>query len=257
MLAVFFISCEKEDSTVIDPVLHFPHIDTAYVTPDLFDTSAVNSLAFAKVSSEEAIRTVTATVKNRLGVESVFILKDDGVLPDSVAGDGWYTGTISFTMSCRLVGDYNVNFIAENISGLISNNFPAIFRVINSQHVSPVISDLILVPDSTRVNEPTCVVIEVTVFDQNGSCDIFKVYYTGTRPNGQDLTPHNLYDDGSCCIVENTGLPSGDTTASDGKFTRKLCGPPDQVGYYKYNVRAINNSGDTSNVLSDSIYVYP
>jgi hypothetical protein len=255
LAAFFLISCEKDDPTVIDPVLTFPQIDSAYLTPDVFDTSVVNCVATAVVTSPEPVRQVTAKVTNPIGEEQTIILRDDGSYPDPIASDGSYSGLITYNMSCRLVGFYNVKFQAENISGLFSPEINIGFQVRNSGNQPPTIWNLTVQPDSVRLNVSQIFSFRVNASDPNGSCDII-VGYTGRRPDNTSLTPRGLYDDGSCCIVENLGV-SGDSIANDGVYTRILQGAPDQLGYYVYHIIAVDRSGDSSQVLSDSIYVYP
>lgn len=258
VIAAVFVSCEKEDSSVIDPILTFPKILGTSITPSTYDTSDVNGIAWARVTSEEQIQKVTVTVKNPQGTQvDVFELKDDGSAPDTAAGDGNYTGRITFSMSCRIVGTYQGSFLGQNVSGLTSGVINVPFSVINSNNHSPVISNLIIVPDSVHVNTATFIIFEVTAIDPDGSCDIKEVYYDGFKPDNSPLERRILYDDGSCCLIENTGVTSGDSTANDNRFTRRLYGPPDQVGYYRYYLHARDNSDSLSNVLSDSIYVYP
>jgi hypothetical protein len=80
----------------------------------------------------------------------------------------------------------------------------------------------------------------VSASDPNGSCDIGRVFYTGFAPNDTALTPQDLFDDGSCCPIPPFNSPSGDTTANDGKYTRKFFGGPTQIGYYRYFIRAVD-----------------
>jgi hypothetical protein len=257
IIAALFTSCEKENTSVIDPILTFPTILGTMITPTVFDTSDINGIAWAEVTSEEAVTSVTVSVKNPLNTEiGIFSLKDDGTAPDIIAGDGRYTGYITFSMTCRIVGQYKGEFIAKNVSGLTSSLITENFNVINSNNQPPVISDLVIVPDSIQVNNQAFFIFMVTAVDPDGSCDINQVYYDGFDPLGGTLTRRILFDDGSCCPVENTGVTSGDSTANDTKFTRKLFGAPDKVGYYKYFIKAEDNSGASSNILSDSIYVY-
>lgn len=252
------MACEKEDSNIIDPTLTFPSILASYLNPLTFNSDTINCVAVAVVSSEEAIQNVQATVTNPSSSQiGIFILKDDGVLPDTTANDGRYTGLIYYITSCRLVGNYQVEFLAQNVSGLFSNTLIQSFQVVRQPNLTPIISNIIIVPDSIQVLQQSFFVFMVTAIDPEGYCDILRVFYEGTNPNGGALTPQNLYDDGSCCIIEGTGVTSGDTTALDSKFTRKFYGSTSITGYYRYNIRAVDRSGDTSNILSDSIYVYP
>lgn len=258
ILGIFIYSCEKDDTSVIDPILHFPSITYHYITPTSFNSDTVNSIAGATVESEDPVSSVTVKFYD-LG-NNVLVtadLRDNGIYPDTTAGDGKYTGIVNYVFSCRQVGTHNAEFLAANESGLTSAPiFESIF-VSRIPNTPPVISGIVVTPDSATVNVPIFLIFMVTATDLNGACDIAKVFYTGFAPDNTALTPRDLFDDGSCCIIPPFSSTSGDTTANDNKFTRKLFGPPNQVGYYRYFIRAVDRSGDTSNVLSDSIYVHP
>jgi hypothetical protein len=254
LITVFFISCEKDDSSIIDPVLHFPNIDSAFVTPNVFDTSTVYCIAIAVVTSEEAINRVTAKVKNPDGQELLTIdLFDNGVFPDTTAGDKRYTGQISLNLPCRLIGTYNVEFLAENISHLFSPSITRSFSIIQTYFDNPVISDLIISDSLQRpISGFNVGFLQVKALDANGQCDIRHVYFRTIRPDGttNGLTFY-MYDDGN--ILEHC-----DTVANDTKYS--LCINIDntaQIGYYKFIFNAVDRSDSLSNTLRDSIYVYP
>lgn len=244
---------------MIDPILKFPKILSTSITPNVFDTSFVNAVAVAVVTSEEPISDVSVTVRSPATLQTiVFALRDDGVLPDTTPGDGRYTGLISFSMtSCRVVGDYQCNFIARNVSGLYSPTDQKYFKVINSQNQPPLCSNLSVQPDSAKLLDTTILVFKINVIDPNGSCDIRDVYYDGTNPSGQSITRRYLFDDGNCCPIPPENVTSGDSIAGDGIYTRVLRGPPTELGYYRYHLKAVDRSDSSSNILSDSIYVHP
>ena len=242
-------SCEKDDSNIIDPVLYFPVIDTAGVTPDLLDTSFISVTLKAKVTSTDPIASVIAKIVSP---------QDSSIAEVNLVFDGtYYSAIYTKQLDCFLIGNYKVEFLATTSKGLNSNLVTSNFGVINPNNIPPVVSNIVVTPDSTQSGVDAFLIFMISATDFNGNCDIMKVLYTGTTPNGTNLTPRNLFDDGSCCPIEGTGVPSGDTTAYDNKYTRKLFGGPPQIGYYKYYIKAVDRTGDTSNVLSDSIYVYP
>jgi hypothetical protein len=258
ILGILISSCEKDDDSVIDPILHFPNLLSTAFSPAIFDSDTVNAIATAVVTSEEPIKRVIVTVFDPINASEIFELRDDGAAPDTTANDGTYNGRVFFVRSCRLVGDdYRAEFIAENQSGLFSATDTKTFSVINSNNVPPVTSNIIIVPDSVQVNDTTFFIFMITATDPNGQCDVRDVFYTGFRPDNSQLSPLSLFDDGSCCVIPPFNTTSGDTTANDTKFTRRTFGTPLQTGYYRYYIRAVDRSDDTSNVLADSIYVYP
>ncbi len=244
-------SCEKKDNNVIDPVLRIPVIDTAGLTPNNFDTSNIHMSVFAHVVSDVPITKVTANVFNPTGNQVASIILSD-------AGNKRYTGEINFSMDCRMVGIYRVEFTALSNQNLYSSVYPLNFSDSNTHNHPPVISNLIISPKDFVKGVPTNLTFLVNASDAEGQCDIKTVHYFGKYPNRHDnLTEHGLYDDGSCCLVETPPSYSGDTTANDGKYTRFFGGArADSLGYFVYHIIAIDYSGDTSNILSDSIFVH-
>jgi hypothetical protein len=256
ILAVLIVSCEKDDSSVIDPILKFPVIDTASITPNVFDTSSVTAAAIAKVTSEEPVANVNVTVKNPDGVGvGEYELRDDGVAPDITAGDGLYSGYITFSMSCRLVGLYQGTFLARNVSGLYSatNNVP--FSVINSQNVKPALSNLIA-PDSLR--KPTSgqevVFLRVTASDPNGLCDLSTVFFNSFIPpfgNPSSENPFTMYDDGDSVSFHC------DAISNDGNYSLCVQFPASAfLGTYVFKFNARDRSDALSDTLTHNLYVY-
>jgi hypothetical protein len=257
---LLFSSCEKKDNSVIDPTLNFPSITSASIIPSTVDTTIVHSIAYAHVTSVDPIDNVTATVTGPapgFPEEGIYTLKDDGIAPDSIANDGVFTGYINYTMSCRLLGAHKVVFLAKNISGIPSNNIIEFMQVTNTHNHPPVVSNLIITPKDITINTIVNLVFELTANDPDGPCNIKEVFYTGHDPRDSALTKRGLYDDGSCCLVEGTNFTSGDSVANDGIFTRRFPpASPTFLGYYVYHLRAVDYSNDTSNILTDSIYVH-
>jgi hypothetical protein len=251
-------SCEKEDNSVIDPVLHFPVITSKYYTPGEFNSDTVNILCGATVESEDPVEKVEVSFFD-LGSGTLVTanLLDNGSYPDTSAGDGKYTGFLNYVFPCRQVGDHNLQFLATNYSGLTSSPTSDVVVVRRIPNLPPVASQIVIQPDSVQVNNPSFFIFMITAIDPNGACDIAKVFYTGFRPSGVPLSSSlELFDDGGCCIIPPFNATSGDTTAGDNKFTRTFFGSTTETGYYRYYIRAVDRSGDTSNVLADSIYVY-
>jgi hypothetical protein len=252
------MSCEKDDSTVIDPVLNIPTISNPTLDPSLFNSDSVKSLATVQVSSVDPIGIVTVTVSDPNGQLRSFELKDDGVAPDIIANDGKYSGYIDFVMTCRLVGDYKAEFVASTQKGLNSSVIDLTFHDENTNNHPPVISNIVAFPDSAQFNQPVNIGFMVTALDPDGQCDIRRVFYTAVAPDGANLTEQDLFDDGSCCPIGNFP-PSGDTTANDNKYTRiflNVIPNVHGVGNYVYSLHAIDRTGDSSNVLTHTIRVY-
>ncbi len=149
-IAALFASCEKDDTSVLDPTKSFPKILRTLITPSAYDTSFISGIAWAEVTSDELVTKVQVTVKDPNSSQNgVFILHDDAVAPDSMAGDGKYTGYISFSLQCYLIGTYKGEFVAYNVSGLNSALISENFTVTNSHSIKPSLSNLIS-PDSLQ-----------------------------------------------------------------------------------------------------------
>jgi hypothetical protein len=256
-IGIIFYSCEKQSDVVIDPVLHFPSITANYFTPQVFNSDTLSITLGASVQSDDPIQKVEVKLFGLFNnIIASVELKDNGVFPDTAAGDGKYTAILNYIFSCREVGLHKLEFIAVTQNGLSSNPIQNQIQIIQNPNAPPVVSDLIVMPDSVASNQGTFFIFQITAIDPNGSCDIARVFYTGFAPNGSPLTPRDLYDDGSCCLLPPFNTASGDSVANDSKFTRVFFGSTNQTGYFRYFLKAVDRSGDTSNILSDSILVY-
>jgi hypothetical protein len=255
LLGFLFASCEKEDSSVIDPVKNFPIVISASVNPAVFDTNTVHAVAVANISSVDPVKNVIASVTdpNNISMGS-FSLHDDGIAPDQSAGDNIYTGYIDFSMTCRLIGNYKTEFRAETEAGLFSGIVTQNIELTKSHNLNPIISDLII-PDSLQRpsgNELNIAFLQIKVTDPDGLCDIQKSYFNSFKPDGSPSSgnPFSMFDDGDI-------QGHCDSTAGDGKYS--LCiaiNSQANIGYYKFLFNAKDRSDSTSNTLTDSIYVY-
>ncbi len=269
VIAALFASCEKDDTSVLDPTKSFPKILGTLITPSVYDTSFISGIAWAEVISDEPVTKVQVTVKDpNSSSNGVFILHDDAVAPDTAAGDGKYTGYISFSLQCYLIGTYKGEFVAYNVSGLNSALISENFTVTNSHSLPPALSNLVA-PDSLQrpsgVGADTVrfASLEVTATDPDGQCDVKGdgVFFNSFKPpNGEPSlgNPFIMFDDGDI-------QAHCDDVANDGIFS--LCIrlvnnpngplPPPELGAYVFKF----NARDKSNVLSDTlfhtIYVYP
>ena len=255
VIAALFASCEKDDTSVIDPIKSFPKILGTLITPSAYDTSSINGIGWAEVISDEPVTKVQVTVKDPNSSENgVFILHDDGVAPDSAAGDGKYTGYISFSLQCYLIGTYKGEFVAYNVSGLNSALISENFTVTNTHSIKPFLSNLIS-PDSLQrpSTGETVVFLRVTATDPDGLCDIKSVYFNTFKPNGDPSVgnPFFMYDDGDT-------LGHCDAVRGDGNYS--LCiriASTNDPGLYTFKYNAKDRSDLLSDTLFHTIYVNP
>jgi len=268
VLGIILISCEKDDNSVIDPKLTFPTITGVFVTPGTFDTAAIKTVLVAVVQSEEQVSLVKATVSNPWSsILKEIELKDNGVLPDTTAGDGRYTGRFDSTLSCKLVGSYKVEFIAYNKSGTSSNIVIGNFNVSNSNNNRPSVN-YVISPDSLRRPSGTgsdsvnIGFLQAWPTDPEGICDVDRVYFYSFRPDGtpgNNGNPISLLDDGNqvnCDSVAHDGKFSICIKIVNNPFTPGYTGPP-QIGNYRFRYFAKDIGGLESDSLVKFINVYP
>lgn len=168
-------------------------------------------------------------------------LFDNGTFPDTTSGDGKYSAIVSPTVSCLLVGNYTLEYLALNTSGLFSNQILSDIFVVNSDNQPPVISGTNL-PDSVSRPLPgdsTLLKISVNVIDPDGICDLREVTFITVRPNGVTLPPIPMSDNGNGEFVFSNYV----SFSSD----------PTSYGYFKYTFTARDRSNALSNPVIDSI----
>lgn len=257
---LLFSSCEKKDSSVIDPTLNYPILISASLNPSTVDSIVIQSVAYAHVTSTDPIDRVTATIKliyPNMVTEGQFTLKDDGIAPDSAAGDEIYSGYIHVPMDCWLVGGHRVDFAARNVSGLESSHIILTLNVMNSHDHKPVLSSLIA-PDSLQkpsgIGSDTVrnTSLSVQTTDPDGNCDVSGAFFNSFNPDGipNPFNPFTMYDDGD----ETNHC---DQTFYDGRYSLCVKITHDaHIGYYTFKFNAIDRSGQLSDTLSHLIYVY-
>ncbi len=251
VISVIFIlnSCEKKDNTIIDPCCRAPYISNFFKSTDTVFTTSFNPQIILSVSVNvdvnggSPIKSVVCRVLfPDNSIAGNFSLSDNGNLPDSVSGDGKYSGTINITnISCLLVGQYTINLYAENTDGYISNQINSYFKVVNTDNYPPYISSLNL-PDSVirPISGFINLTIEATANDTNGFCDIKTVQFDAYRPNGNFIGRFEMTKSNNFGLFSYTA-PVGASTA-DSSF-----------GYFKYFFQAIDNSNAVSTIVKDSI----
>lgn len=251
--ASIFYSCEEDDTSVIDPSISAPVILNPYQSKDtVITTSAsplINFIVSVTVNTNDGspISNVICTVKFPDGsIAGQFNMLNNGVPPDSNSNDSRYTGTVNINnIECLIIGNYNIEYLAENNSQLYSNLITSNVRVINSAAQPPVISGTDL-PDSVvrPALDSTLLTISVNVTDPDGICDIKDVTFVTTRPNGVVFPPIPMFNNGNGqFLFSNYVRASSDPTS---------------YGYFKYTFTARDNSNLLSAPVTDSIkFVYP
>jgi hypothetical protein len=171
-------------------------------------------------------------------------LHDDGLSPDSVAGDGVYSSLIQFTISRSTSGVYLLRFVATDNQGFVSNAVEAPLFMLRDSH-APVLSNLVA-PDAELVPVGGSVSFQMYIraTDPDGQADINQVYFR-SLDYSDPTQKFIMNNDGSA-----PGSVPGDSTyaiiikAADSPTVRKT---------YRFVFQAVNNLGDTSATILHSI----
>lgn len=138
-------------------------------------------------------------------------LYDNGQGADSIAGDGVFSGLISFKIPRVIVGNFIVELQAEDKSQLRSNLFLTSFRI-SRMGKAPVIFDLKAPENITLpISGEKVILMSVAAFDTNGYNDIKEVYFK-SLDSSDPTRKFFLLDNGNIST-------SGDSVANDGIFS--------------------------------------
>jgi len=248
MLVAVFWSCEKKNDSIIDPSYQSPVISSPYRSTDsVFTTSASPLISFStsilvSPNGGSGIKTVICKVYDINGLLlNTFNMSDNGIPPDSTSGDGRYSVNVLINnISCLIVGNYNIQYIATNNDGIASNLISSTFYVKNTANQVPVLSNPNL-PDSVvrPVTGQFDLTITIDATDPDGPCDIYQVYFDAYRSTGFYIGRVPMtHGNNNTFTFTNPVLPAD---------------PDSSYGYFKYYFRALDNSGALSAIFKDSI----
>ena len=247
--AIFLSSCEKESDEIIDPSFASPVISDLVISSDtVYTTSSspsINLIARVRVNLNggSQLSKVSCIVKDPKSMQAgEFLFADNGQAPDTVAGDMIYSGAVNIgNIQCLLVGNYLMEVLAVNTSGLNSNLLTETFTVVNTANQPPVIASTNL-PDSVVRPFPgdsLLLTITITANDPDGTCDLRNTSFVTVRPDGQVLPaiPMTNQGNGLFSFSNYVGYSSN----------------PSSYGYFKYTFTTTDNSGAQSAPVRDSI----
>jgi hypothetical protein len=253
--------CTRQSGGVIDPAVVPPFISGATASPDTIKMKSLpqsNGVLTVTVRAQAILLRQSGTA----GIESLSAgviaagandplltvqLHDDGVAPDSIAGDGSYSALIQFTISRSASGVFRLKMVASDNQGYTSNIVEVPLFMVRDSH-APVLSNLVA-PDSVFLPSGATVTIPlyINATDVDGQADINQVYFQNL--DSKDPTQRYIMkNDGSA-----PGSVAGDSTyaiivqASDSPSVRRS---------YRFAFQAVNNFGDTSATLLHSITIY-
>lgn len=165
------------------------------------------------------------------------IFEDDGVGPDTVAGDGRYSVKFLPSDGEFKFGFYTFGAQAVDEAGNISSQLDTLFWTVDGD--KPILYNPIG-PDSLEKGSPDTSYILVNAYDPDGLDDIDSVYFQVTRPD-QSVNPLHFYlhDDGEY----------GDAMGGDGVYTLGILAPSQssQSGDYTFIFYALDMDGNRSN----------
>lgn len=156
------------------------------------------------------------------------------------------------------IGNYTIRFSAEGFDGKLKQVALTTFYFLNGQdNLPPVISNSVIEPDTVIVNDTTVIFTSIEAMDPNGKSDLLEVYFKVYKPDG---TTNNfkwlLLDDGSCCPLPPFNQVSGDVTANDGIYSRKIeVNQGNDKGTYRFEFQARDRSGEISNIINHFVLI--
>lgn len=263
-------SCELDDSISIDRTINPPVLSQISVSPDFFNmANTTGTAAFFDTLIQIRATILTPVPRNTTVRFSLFdpskdeiasgFLYDNGIAPDQSANDGLFNGAIAFKIDKQKIGQYTITVAAENADKGQGNVISYGISVINTSNVAPMVSqlyspDTVIVPTGTN---PALVKVSVTAIDSQGLSDIVSVSLRSLRPDSSVVGVFPMYDDGSSVIQTTFNLVSGDSVASDGRYTLTIpiFSNTQKNTYRDFQFFATDRSGSISNTITKRIFI--
>jgi len=267
LLLVLFLAagCEKKQNTIVDPPLATYEFQTP-VVPDAvaFTVNPVitPSIKVTNLGADSQVWFSIIYLNTGETISSKVSMLDDGSSSssgDQQANDNNFTGKYTFTSTAK-TGSYEVSFYVDTTIDGEESVIRVAAKTINFTgmpvNVPPVISDLSL---PAAVDANTEFTISIKASDADGLSNLGSVWFKMTDPTGYTIsTSVFLYDDGSTPNItdEFTGATkkSGDLTAGDGVFSRKLSfNSLAAKGDWTFTFQAKDNSNANSNTITQKL----
>lgn len=156
------------------------------------------------------------------------------------------------------IGNYTIRFSAEGFDGKLKQVALTTFYFLNGQdNLPPVISNSVIEPDTVIVNDTTVIFTSIEAMDPNGKSDLLEVYFKVYKPDGSTNNfKWLLLDDGSCCPLPPFNQVSGDVTANDGIYSRKIeVNQGNDKGTYRFEFQARDRLGEISNIINHFVLI--
>ncbi|MBR9976530.1 MAG: hypothetical protein KFH87_00455 [Bacteroidetes bacterium] len=262
LCTVIILAGCTDNEAVVDPVLDRSTmvLTGIQLSGYVFDTDTLDVLPGRDKSDSDPIvlpLTLRVTVSDpgevgelryRIRYEGRTEVLHEGALQLSSVGDV-YEAAIAFDRRRGDVGEYRIDAIATDQSGVTANSAHAKFRVLFGNRPPEIVT--VNAPDTVDLQAETIYIrMSAEVRDESGLADIKQVFFNSFLPDGRPSSgnPFTLRDDG------NPG--SGDDIAGDGIFSIIVQMPPATPhGEYRFEFRAIDYSNLTSNVVIHKLIV--
>jgi hypothetical protein len=250
--------CEEQDTGAIDPTGDAPQVENTTLSPAVVNVDTITpvngfhtiatSVSVSASDPEDNISQVVARVLrlNDPATLAEATLRDDGLSPDSTAGDGVYGGTLEFDILRTEAGLYRIQFQATDETALASS---ILERTLEAQRANspPTLDAQSLIAPDTIVRPPTgaiLVFMSIAAADSDGLADISEVYFRNLAASDPTVK-FILLDDGG--IIRPNGVTSGDLVAGDAVFSIIIQVPSTiDAGIYPFAFQAQDAFADTS-----------
>ena len=261
---LFTAGCKLPNDGAID-VAAPPYVSSVTLSPTVWDVPLRAGTDTA--STLEQIVTVKARIHvDSLGLSIALVrcnatapdgtvllsdqeLRDDGIAPDSIANDGWYTRQCTLRTQRSNLGGYTFRVSATDDAGMKSNEAAVSFLMRTKNYIptlgTVVVPDTIIVPAAGKTDS---VRVTVAVQDTNGLDDIATVKVSIVREDGSVSGTFDMYDDGGTITYSPYLLTSGDAIAGDGvySFQFPVLSTTTRGIYRDFKFIAIDHSGAES-----------
>jgi len=276
--SVLLSGCKSEGDAVLDTLGAAPFLTAASVQPQIVNTDTINvgperkpedmlqlqcivRARVVPVAGAGEVDRVDATIALPGGGATLagVSLHDDGVLPDSTAGDSLYHGALNFQIQRSLVGSFPVEIVAQSSADFFSNMARLVLRV-SRLNQAPSLSQLDI-PDTLTLGGTTqTILIQVDASDPDGLADIRRVSFNTFKPDDSPSSgnPWAMYDDGGEKVIGSPDVRSGDLVKGDGTYSLTVAlEPTNQTGTYRFDFQAMDRSGALSTTLTHYLTVKP
>ena len=265
-LSLFLLSCEKENSGLIEIPIAAPYVSSLRIsTPFInIDTTSGGAVQWQPDGTYTIFDTVAAHVSNVGGLQNIrgvryYLYEPDfqnyfasGTMQLISSNDtgAIYKAPLSFSINRPDVGEFKTEVVAENQSDFLSNSLIATI-LITRENKPPQLFGL-SAPDTLRrpASGTRPVRFAVSASDSDGAGDIAKVFFRSINSSSPNFE-FQLFDDGRLSIT-------GDSVAYDGRYSLVL--PIDStatLGTKEFRFWARDKAGALSDSLVHFITIMP